>query len=75
MGRSVPGSGFNVQANKVAPGLWLVFGRPECAFQMTLQMVSTRRKQVNIMEQEGNWGTVQCNSTMVSDAKDPKSIS
>lgn len=74
MGRSVPGSGFNVQANKVSPGSRLVFGRPQCAFQMTLQMVSARRKQVNIMEQEGNWGTVECNSIMVSDARDPKNI-
>lgn len=64
MGRSVPDSGFNVQANNVSPGLRLLFGRPQCAFQITRQTVSARQNQVNTMKQEGNWGAVQHNLIM-----------
>lgn len=68
----MPDTGFNapITSNNVSPGLRLVFGRPQYAFQMALQTVSAREKQVNIMKQGGDWGTVLHNLIMVSDARD-----
>lgn len=56
----------------VSPGLRLVFRSPQYAFQMALQTASAREKQVNIMNQGGNWRTVLCNLIMISDARDSK---
>lgn len=74
VGRSVPDTGFNVPitSNDVSPGLRLVFGRPQCAFQMALQTASAGEKQVRIMKQGGNRGTVLRNLIMVSDARELK---
>lgn len=77
IGKAVPDTGFNVPitSNNVSPGLRLVFGRPQYAFQMALQTASAREKQVNIMKQGGNWGTVLCNLIMASGARDSKNTS
>lgn len=73
----MPDTGLNVPvaSKDVSPGLRLVFGRPQCAFQMALQTASVRENQVNIMKQGGNWGTVLHNLIMVSDSRDSKNTS
>jgi len=56
------------------PGLRPVFKRPQYAFQMALQTMSAREKQVNIMIQGCNWRTIPHNLIMVSDARDSKKL-
>lgn len=56
----------------VYPGLRLVFRSPQYTLQMALQTASAMEKQVNIMNQGGNWRTVLCTLIMISDARDSK---
>ncbi|KAK2538148.1 hypothetical protein Q9966_005548 [Columba livia] len=63
VGRSVPDTGFNVPitSNDVSPGLRLVFGRPQCAFQMALQTASAGEKQVLNLQRLISNGTIAPN--------------
>lgn len=49
-----------------------VFRRPQYAFQMALQTTSAKVKQVNIMNQGGNWRFILYNLIIVSDEMDSK---
>jgi len=77
VGRPVPDTGFYVPvtSNNISAGWRLEFARPQYAFQMAPQTASAREKQVNIMKQGGNWGTVLHNQIMVSDARNSKNTS